>query len=518
MLVAAAGALLLLVLLASAWVSDDAFITLRTAARFHAGDGLTWNPGERVQAYTHPLWLALLLVFTGVTREYFFTTVVVALVTTAAFVVLAARGRSPSLVVLLLLALGASRAFVDFAVSGLENPLLALLLVVLSLVGESPRRTVFSTLVLSALFLTRPDAVLLGAPVWLALHRAQRPRVAHVALGALPALAWELFSFIYYGAWVPNTALAKLNLAVPWSARLASGAAYLVDSLQRDPVTLVLLIAGVAVAAWRGSVLARGFAVGAVLGVVYVLPIGGDFMSGRFLMAPFVAAMLAAALTLAQSPVPPRVTQALTLLLLVYPLAWPHAPLRTGAHFGEGYREAVGPRGIVDERAYYFPWAGLVPVLRNDAKRDLVPTYDGACLGRALAQSDRRMEVVAEVGMFGFFAGEKVVVDWFSLADPLLARIPYTATQFRPGHYPRPFPPGYVETRETGENRLVDAGLRAAWDDLVLVTRAPVFDAERWAALRRLHSGAHDDAFTRAARNPWVAAPDVPPPPECDGW
>ena len=32
------------------------------------------------------------------------------------------------------------------------------------------------------------------------------------------------------------------------------------------------------------------------------------------------------------------------------------------------------------------------------------------------------------------------------------------------------------------------------------------------AALRRLHSGAHDDAFTRAARNPWVAAPDVPPP------
>ena len=36
---------------------DDAFITLRYARNFLAGDGLVWNPGEAVQGYTNFLFL-----------------------------------------------------------------------------------------------------------------------------------------------------------------------------------------------------------------------------------------------------------------------------------------------------------------------------------------------------------------------------------------------------------------------------------------------------------------------------
>src|SRR5262245_6018851 len=55
LLVAFAGYVALVV--RTAWVSDDSFITMRTVDNWVHGHGLTWNPVERVQAYTHPLFL-----------------------------------------------------------------------------------------------------------------------------------------------------------------------------------------------------------------------------------------------------------------------------------------------------------------------------------------------------------------------------------------------------------------------------------------------------------------------------
>ena len=55
--------LLLFILVRNLWVSDDAFITLRTVSNFLQGYGLVWNAGERVQVFTHPLWMFLLIPF-----------------------------------------------------------------------------------------------------------------------------------------------------------------------------------------------------------------------------------------------------------------------------------------------------------------------------------------------------------------------------------------------------------------------------------------------------------------------
>ena len=42
------------------WVTEDAFISLRVVENVLAGNGPVFNRGERVEAYTHPLWIAIL--------------------------------------------------------------------------------------------------------------------------------------------------------------------------------------------------------------------------------------------------------------------------------------------------------------------------------------------------------------------------------------------------------------------------------------------------------------------------
>ena len=54
--------LFVVILIRSAWICDDAYITLRTVDNLYNGYGLTWNAGQRVQAYTHPLWLGVVAV------------------------------------------------------------------------------------------------------------------------------------------------------------------------------------------------------------------------------------------------------------------------------------------------------------------------------------------------------------------------------------------------------------------------------------------------------------------------
>ena len=76
-------ALFALVLVRNAWMADDAFITLRTIDQFLRGQGLGFNFGERVQAYTHPLWLWVLLPAYAVSREAFYAPLLVSMAVSA---------------------------------------------------------------------------------------------------------------------------------------------------------------------------------------------------------------------------------------------------------------------------------------------------------------------------------------------------------------------------------------------------------------------------------------------------
>src|SRR5262245_6951278 len=72
--------LFLVLQITHAWVVDDAYITLRTVDNFVHGRGLRWNVAERVQSYTHPLWMFALAGVYAVTREAFFSTLALSFV------------------------------------------------------------------------------------------------------------------------------------------------------------------------------------------------------------------------------------------------------------------------------------------------------------------------------------------------------------------------------------------------------------------------------------------------------
>lgn len=80
--------LVAVVLIRTAWICDDAYITYRTIDNFLHGFGLRWNVAERVQSFTHPLWLILLTPFIALTGEPYYTSLVVSILLTLATVAL----------------------------------------------------------------------------------------------------------------------------------------------------------------------------------------------------------------------------------------------------------------------------------------------------------------------------------------------------------------------------------------------------------------------------------------------
>ena len=122
--------LFVVVLVRTAWVSDDEYITFRTVENVARGQGLTWNVDERVQTYTHPLWLFLLVAAHGLSGDLDFSSLALSMVLSVAAALLVMRvvATTPETGLLGAMLVVSSKAFVDFSTSGLENPLVHLLL------------------------------------------------------------------------------------------------------------------------------------------------------------------------------------------------------------------------------------------------------------------------------------------------------------------------------------------------------------------------------------------------------
>ena len=109
---------------ANAWVGDDAYITLRSVDNFVHGYGLRWNVHERVQVFTHPLWMLLCSAAFFLTREAFYTVIALSfLVCAGTFVAyrkLLGIDEAWKAFVLVVV-LTASKTYMDFSSSGLEN-------------------------------------------------------------------------------------------------------------------------------------------------------------------------------------------------------------------------------------------------------------------------------------------------------------------------------------------------------------------------------------------------------------
>ena len=60
-----------LVVLKTAWMSDDAYFSVRAGYNLMHGHGLTSNADERVHGFTNPGWTVLLGVVCWVSRDYY---------------------------------------------------------------------------------------------------------------------------------------------------------------------------------------------------------------------------------------------------------------------------------------------------------------------------------------------------------------------------------------------------------------------------------------------------------------
>ncbi|MBY0408118.1 MAG: hypothetical protein K2Q01_10535, partial [Rickettsiales bacterium] len=288
-----------LYILLSSWVSEDAYITLRVVDNFFRGYGLRWNVHERVQVYTHPLWLLLHIPLRVFIPNLFIVSIVLNFVATAAalFVTLYFLPRRLSVTVLaFFVPMWASKAFFDYSSSGLENGLFYVLYAAFGIVclrfSAHPRFWFMVSLVVALSLFNRLDTVIFFAPAlcWLVWERFWQIRWKQVALGALPLLGWFAFSLFYYGFVFPNTKGAKLDTGLPVLQYLTEGWHYLRYLMVMDIPSFLLLLAG-PVAVW--ATVRRGFASMLALGVVmyclYIVNIGGDYMMGRFWAFPVFA-------------------------------------------------------------------------------------------------------------------------------------------------------------------------------------------------------------------------------------
>lgn len=217
-----------------AW--EDYYITLRSSRNLVEGNGLVFNPGERVHTFTSPLGVLVPAACTWIVGEgredaalWLFRLFNAGLLSAAA--IWAWRRFDsiglghPARAVFYLLAFADSK-LVDFSINGMETAMLIAFTVWLwSELERSPFPRSWAVAVgCGGLMWTRPDAFILGAalliPHWVfrqssgaGTGASWRRVVMGVLLGGLLYLPWFVWAWWYYGSPVPHTIIAKSQVA-----------------------------------------------------------------------------------------------------------------------------------------------------------------------------------------------------------------------------------------------------------------------------------------------------------------
>lgn len=493
------------VTLRAAWISDDAMISFRTIRNLVDGYGLVWNVGERVQAFTHPLWLFVLTPVYWATRDFFFAIIAVNLIVSVLAVgVLATKvattGRAA---VLVLLSVTLSVSYIDYATSGLENGLTHLLLVLFFFVllkkPNSRYRILTLSLLLSLVFLNRSDIILIVVPSYLLMLWRERPftHYHHILVGAIPSVGWLFFSLFYFGFPFPNTAYAKLATGIVQSGVRMQGLLYILDSISTDPIILFsIFLAGYIIFIKRDSYLITAF-IGVLLYLLYTVNVGGDFMAGRFLTAPFITI----AIIISQWEIDELshnryiglvgLVGMMGFLSFLSPVLFDHRYTTNVVNESDNSALFLG-NGIANERAHYYVTQGLLSSTRHNR---LIRQ------GAYLVGDSSIGTTCGGLGIHGLLAPPSTYfIDQCALSDPLLARLPPVfQADWRPGHLYRTIPPGYKSTILSGENKLEDPELAEYYDHLVLITQAPLLAPNRLNTIIQMNLGRFDHLIDHEA-------------------
>jgi hypothetical protein len=276
------------------FLSDDSYITFRYARHVAQGLGPVWNPGERVEGYTSPLWLALMALSLklGVAPELSapvggIASGIVTLILVWRYCRATCRGRTVALLVVL--ALCANRTFTAWCTGGLETMLFTLLVsaAMMEFAREHGRAgpALPSAFLYALAILTRPEGALFATVAGTVVgirairkHVSWRRALVWLAPLALLVGGHEIWRLWYYGELLPNTFYAKVGgLWLEQAARYFRlihedyGFGYFLPILVAAPILQP-----------RFDV--RFFFAAIALHLVYVAAIGGDRFEFRFVV------------------------------------------------------------------------------------------------------------------------------------------------------------------------------------------------------------------------------------------
>ena len=472
----------------TSWISDDGSITLHSVLNFVHGYGPVLNIGERVQAFTHPLWFFLNSAMWFITHQVYFGVTLLGIICSLSAYYLFIRYVSPiksSALIAAILILG-SKSYIEYSTSALENSLSHLIIVVLAIIIFSEgisasKRFLLLFFALSLLYITRSDLVLLFTPFSLYfmynylrsvvlthnnILRSTLKNIAVLLLVTSPAILWTVFSIVYYGFPFPNTAYAKITNYMPFYVKLNQGIIYILDGCRFDPLTMGVILAGILLGFFGNKKIAL-ISGGIVLYIIYIMLIGGDFMRGRFFTASFLLSLC----IISQFKLYDKTILAAVLITIL-------SVAKAGHNYYFNNDDYQSNYAVVDERVFYKRQESE----EQNILRDFFKFYN----------QPWQFTSFKEVGVSGTGLGigaiqkgpEIFKIDPYGLSDPLLARLPADHDQqFHAGHSYRYVPYGYKQSIIENKNLLTDPATRDFYEKIRLVTRGELFSWERFRAI-----------------------------------
>ncbi len=340
---------------------DDAMISMRYAWNLAHGNGLVWNPGERIEGYSN---LLTILLMTPATRLFSKVNAVLVMQIFGVLVMLITARTSLAIAEQIfysdqkLLATARVIAFASaliyypltfFSLMGMETGILTLLLLtaVLQVLrygsDHNAWRLVAAVLALALGYLARNDSLLftgvLALYAFCAIPRTGRAKSAGfwlllVALYGLVIVGQGVFRYLYYGEWLPNTYYLKLT-GMSLTDRLMNGLGFIKQYLFETGIIIAVLVVDALSTHNRYSILAL-----AMFGIAlaYQIYIGGDAWPMWRLMAPTMPLMLVVLiravrnlllrLNAAQNKTPASARQSFPTWIVVYVLIFLIANIR----------------------------------------------------------------------------------------------------------------------------------------------------------------------------------------------
>ena len=500
----------ILIALLLGWQSDDSFHGYVMVKHLLEGNGFVYNIGERVCATTGPLYTLSCAIPCALTHEMYFTTIVLdVFYSAAAYYIFAYKiCRTREQVLIGFFSFVGSKAFLSYTTSGLENSLLFLFMALF--IWQYMKRDFFDSrhllllaLTFSGIALTRMDNVLLFIPAIVYVFLAKRENTGFIKCvfigiaGLMPFFVWELFSFIYYGSFVPNTAYVKIGTGITLADYVKHGILYYWYTLLNDAVVLVIPMVFIVMTLLLRKVKYLLISAGLAAYGLYLLSVGGDFMMGRHFTGMLFISVLSATMMFNREKDyfdTIRNMRIVFSLCVIGTMCW---SFTFGSGIGSQYLFGHSfASSISDEREYYFGTTGFYNNIRSLIKTGRTcwqDTWNNESPDRLRNEGFRGDILDNAAGILVYNNSDLYLNDTYCLGDPLMSRLPAVYQEsWRVGHLKRVCPEGYRESVYENENRIEDKDLKEFYDKILIITRGNIWSADRIRTIIDMNMGKYD--------------------------